>query len=361
MNNEFDIEARRELGNGHWDRKLMNNLVALSNADNYNEAKDEWIATGNIWWDGMGGNYPNWMQHSGKCLCGHIVKYHFHIMNTENGNEDVVGSDHINTYMIRREISLSTGVDAEDITEKQIQEWMNVRIESMKADAWWKTNGEHFTEMFEEVKEYDLRLNVHEKNVVWSSAENKYVFNTRLRKSSKGVATDADYKMSSIVWRWNHPDNSRNQRDGRGYPNDRLWQDLIVFYFKVQMMKEELQAEDTYWENQTQMILEKQSQVVQSNKQKTFEQLCEYYGIPAFDSSWGYNEWSIKFLGDMKRLIASEKELSEKQQATLIKLIVGNSATEKQVAYLRKLGYEGEITTKIQASTLISDLLLQEE
>jgi len=191
--------------------------------------------------------------------------------------------------------------------------------------------------------------------------ENKYVFKTRLRKSSKGVATDEDYKMSSIVWRWNHPDNSRNQRDGRGYPNDRLWQDLVVFYFKVQMMKEELQAEDAYWENQTQMILEKQSQVVQSNKQKTFEQLCEYYGIPAFDSSWGYNEWSIKFLGDMKRLIASEKELSEKQQATLIKLIVGNSATEKQVAYLRELGYEGEITTKIQASTLISDLLLSEE
>ena len=46
----IEIEARRELGTGHWDRKLMKNLVELSVADDYNEAKDEWIATGNIWW-----------------------------------------------------------------------------------------------------------------------------------------------------------------------------------------------------------------------------------------------------------------------------------------------------------------------
>ena len=222
---EIEIQARRELGTGHWDRKLMKNLVDLSIADNYNEAKDEWIATGNVWWDGMSAT-PDWMKHSGSCLCGHGVKYHFHILNTENGNEDVVGSDHINTYMIRREISLSTGVSEELITEEQIKEWMNVRIESMKADAWWKSNGEYFKNMFEEVREYDIRLNVREKNVVWSQSEGKYVYDTILRKKGSGSPLDVDYEMASIVWRWNHPDNSRNQRDGRGYPNEQLMQDL---------------------------------------------------------------------------------------------------------------------------------------
>ena len=29
--------------------------------------KDEWIATGNIWWEGMGGAEPEWLKHAGKC------------------------------------------------------------------------------------------------------------------------------------------------------------------------------------------------------------------------------------------------------------------------------------------------------
>ena len=29
-------------------------MVELSNADNYDDAKHEWIATGEVWWDQVG-------------------------------------------------------------------------------------------------------------------------------------------------------------------------------------------------------------------------------------------------------------------------------------------------------------------
>ena len=42
--------------------------------------------------------------------------------------------------------------------------------------------------------------------------------------------------MASIVWRWNHPDNPRRQRDSkRGTPNDKLMEDLVLF--KINMQK----------------------------------------------------------------------------------------------------------------------------
>ena len=50
----------------------------------YNEAKEEWIATGEVWWAGNE-EVPDWVANSqmgeGKCLCGHIVVYHFQIIN----------------------------------------------------------------------------------------------------------------------------------------------------------------------------------------------------------------------------------------------------------------------------------------
>ncbi len=160
----MNIVAKRELGDGHWDKALMRRMVELSNADNYNEAKDEWIATGDVWWRGNDDNIPNWVTNSrmgvGKCLCGHGVVYHFKIENTSNGNIECVGSDHINTYLIVRKISQDLGVPFDTVTDEQIQEWINVRVKSMKADAWWKANGESFEMMFNYVKEMDLRYNM---------------------------------------------------------------------------------------------------------------------------------------------------------------------------------------------------------
>ena len=47
-------DMKRRLGNGRWDRVLMANMVELSVADNYDEAREEWIATGKCWWSTSG-------------------------------------------------------------------------------------------------------------------------------------------------------------------------------------------------------------------------------------------------------------------------------------------------------------------
>ena len=44
------VQAKRELGNGRAGQALKKNLVLFSEADNYDEAKLEWLATGNVWW-----------------------------------------------------------------------------------------------------------------------------------------------------------------------------------------------------------------------------------------------------------------------------------------------------------------------
>lgn len=241
----MNIVARRELGDGHWDKALMRRMVELSNADNYNEAKDEWIATGDVWWRGNTDHVPDWVANSqmgvGKCLCGHIVVYHFKIENTYNGNIECVGSDHINTYLIMRKISADLGVPVDTVTDEQIQEWINVRVKSMKAEAWWKANGESFEMMFNYVKEMDLRYNM---RVDWDNSFydhdlRKHVPRRNLRKKASGKFASPYYKMASIVWRWNHPENTKRQIETRGYPNDNLMKDLGYFFIQCKTKLEQ--------------------------------------------------------------------------------------------------------------------------
>ena len=234
----MNIVARRELGDGHWDKALMRRMVELSDADNYNEAKDEWIATGDVWWRGNTDHVPDWVASSqmgvGKCLCGHIVVYHFKIENTSNGNIECVGSDHINTYLIMRKISNDLGVPIDTVTDEQIQQWINVRVKSMKAEAWWKANGESFEMMFNYVKEMDLRYNMRLDwdNSYYDADLRKSLPRRNLRKKGSGTFATPYYKMASIVWRWNHPENPKRQIETRGYPNDNLMKDLGYFYIQ---------------------------------------------------------------------------------------------------------------------------------
>jgi hypothetical protein len=233
--------AKRRLGTSHWDRKLVANMVALSVSDNYEDAHQEWIATGDVWWRGRG-DVPSWIQansHPHECLCGHKIVYHFRIQNTENGNEEVVGSDHINSYLIIRAIARETGINANEITEEQIQKWLNVRVKGMKAEAWWKENGEAFERMFNAVKEADLRYNTRVQDWTYDSALAQTIpVYTLIKKKTAGE------EMASIVWRWNHPNNSRAQINSRGYPNDSLMRDLSMFYIKcLTGLNEQLQNE----------------------------------------------------------------------------------------------------------------------
>ena len=238
-----NIVAKRRLGEGRWDRALKRKMVELSVADNYDDAKHEWLATGNVWWSGND-EMPDWVRNSqmgvGKCLCGHVVVYHFEIRNTENGTVECVGSDHINSYLIMRAIAEDKGINIDTITDEQIQEWINVRTKSMKAEAWWKSNGEAFTMMFDAVKELDLHFNIHKRDWYYDYETQQNHRRRVLRKRGEGTYGSPNYKMASLVWRWNHPDNPKAQINTTGFPNDNLMKDLALFYIKREQYQNQL-------------------------------------------------------------------------------------------------------------------------
>ena len=108
---EFEeIMPRRALGEGHWDKRLKQRMTELSVADNYDDCKHEWVVTGETWYIPFGEDarivLPDYHHdHPHECLCGHPIVWHFEIHNTENDNYEIVGSDHIESYLIIREIS----------------------------------------------------------------------------------------------------------------------------------------------------------------------------------------------------------------------------------------------------------------
>tara|TARA_R110000803_G_scaffold86474_1_gene152865 strand:- start:30035 stop:31192 length:1158 start_codon:yes stop_codon:yes gene_type:complete len=245
------IEAKRDLGEGRWDKILKRKMVELSFADTYNEAKDEWETTGKVYKHSHYGQEPDWVQetgHLGYCLCGRNIAYHFQVENTVTGVKEVVGSDHIGSYLIIRQIMKDANLRQEDITDAMVEDWLKVRIQTMKSDAWWKENGEHFNEMFTAIQQLDARINVKNKQYAtkWkaSSQDNEYYMHSALMTRAKGKFGDYGYQMASIVWRWNHLDNSKNQVIKYGYPNDRLWADLNLFYALREVHQATVDKED---------------------------------------------------------------------------------------------------------------------
>ena len=380
---DIEIDVKRALGNGRWDKALKRNMVALSVADNYDDAKHEWVATGNVWYRSLRDDIPEWCAgHQDSCLCGHPVVYHFEIHNTETGDRDCVGSDHINSYLILREIQERTGLSPQDITDDMIDEWIQVRVKTMIKNAWWDNNGEHFTTLFDAVKDFDLRVNVRTIGQTWSSKYKMSIPKTRIRKAGSGTPATTGYKMASIVWRWNHPDNPNNQRDTRGYPTEKLYQDLVIFNFRLKEVKERIEREEKRLadrlvevkiqeeqeKTKQQERLERRNLIVQGLEEKQtdpiFVEVCEYYGVRPFFVEEARSKWEEKFLTDMKRRMVEKKPLSDKQYDKLVSVLTGNNswndipATEKQIAYIIRLGYDGETAglNKGEASELIGTL-----
>tara|TARA_R110002020_G_scaffold53057_3_gene148739 strand:- start:7632 stop:8939 length:1308 start_codon:yes stop_codon:yes gene_type:complete len=426
------IVAKRNLGNGKWDKVLKRRMVELSVADNYEEAKEEWIATGEVWW-GQNDEIPEWVRNSqmgrGKCLCGHIVVYHFEIINTENGIRECVGSDHINTYLIMRAISEEMGLPIDAITDEQIQEWINVRVKSMKQEAWWKESGASFEMMFNAVKEMDLHYNTRTTDWVWDNELNRTEPVKKLVKKGKGNFGTTNYQMASIVWRWNHPDNAKAQINTRGYPNEKLMQDLALFYVtslqkttdfhkykfereqrkvevaeekaelaakrearrlerqlaeeereRVYNLPENVEARRLAKEEHDKMIAEERllqeqrrkkreiqrqkdleaqkikANLVLSEQSQEFDFACANYGIEPFDASLASNNWETTFLVDIKEKMINKRSLSVNQLTKLRDILLRNKPTQKQLEYLKDLGYEGKVTTKKQASEKIKEL-----
>ena len=376
---ETEIIPKRALGNGRWDRKLKERMVSLSKADNYDDAKHEWIATGNVWWDEVGSTPPTYTNgHPYYCLCGHTITYHFEIHNTETDVRECVGSDHINSYLILRAIREETGLTNEQITDEMIDEWVQVRVHALKKNAWWNVHGDHFIEMFEAVKDMDLRVNVRKDGYYYDSTLRMRRPKTFIRKRATGSFGDAGYKMASIVWRWNHPENPKAQINTRGFPNQSLWMDLMKFYLQLEQAEKVVQKEldfektrmDTLKKHDKKQADIKKAQIERREKmvstiediqhEPAFIEACEYFGINPFIPEQGRDSWEENFLKDVKAKMIRGTILTDKQLAKLHSIFNEEKtiaeATEKQKNYLVKLGYEGDLDnlTKDEASNQIT-------
>ncbi len=365
------IEAKRSLGNGRWDKILKRKMVELSFADDYEEAKDEWETTGKVYKHTHYGQEPDWVTdtgHLGYCLCGRNIAYHFQVENTVTGVKEVVGSDHIGSYLIIRQIMKNTNLKQEDITDAMVENWLKNRIQSMKSNAWWEENGEHFNEMFTAIQDLDARINVKDKSLARSHTGGHYM-HSKLMTRAKGKFGDYGYKMASIVWRWNHVDNPKNQVTKYGYPNDRLWADLNLFYAlravhqavvdkenemikrhddmrRVQMERKAKKAEEhrekrrlqnLAWEagreererlakiqeaeNEKLRLMrlerkQKQALAILERVDETFEDMKDYYGFPDYDID-KLQSHEIRSLATIKDMLAVGKPLSKGHLATL--------------------------------------------
>ena len=416
-----EVMPRRSLGAGHWDQRLKRRMVDLSVADNYDDCKHEWIVTGETWYIPFGEGaeiilHHYHHDHPHECLCGHPIVWHFEIENTENGEKQVVGSEHIESYMVIRHLVEDKGYDPTTITEEMIDKWVNERIKSLKAKWWWDLHGEQFEEWFAAIADLDLRVNVRQKGTQWDNQTRRYERQTVIRKRAEGQFGHPNYKMASITWRWNNPNNSRRQIDTRGYPNERLWNDLQIFYVMMQQHQQRIDAEDARRNERLNELAEQDRQAEERNLRRqaenrkfqeeraarneaakineaelegtreqkrlnraiaarmehdaqntVFTDACEYYDIPVFSPQMGQGSWERGFLTDMIRIMGSGKDLSDRQLDRLRNIVVDEPlpATEKQIWYIRKLGGDDieipDNMTRVDASNMIERLKSGEE
>jgi len=376
------IEAKRGLGEGRWDKILKRKMVELSFANTYEEAKDEWETTGKVYKHAHGGQEPDWVketEHLGYCLCGRNIAYHFQVENTVTGVKEVVGSDHIGSYLIIRQIMKTLNLNQEDITDAMVDDWLKSRIQTMKSDAWWEENGEHFNEMFTAIQHLDARINVKDKGWTRKGTNHNgqfYMF-SNLMTRAKGKFGDYGYKMASIVWRWNHADNPKNQVTKYGYPNDRLWADLNLFYAlrtvhqkivadedkvgakytekwlkhqadsakKAEELREKRRLEAIVWEEGraererlarvAELKIERlrrkrlakrreEAKTLFSKKSERFEEMCDYYGIPSKINVDGLDNHALYSITVIKEMLEEGKTLQGSHLRTLKTILGGN-------------------------------------
>lgn len=379
---------------GAFNISLKNKLVELSVADDWTEARKEWKATGNVWYIPMKDDAtevlpePHRSSHPHYCICGHPIAWHFEIENTENKRLEIVGSEHIGFWMVVRHLIENLEIDPEEVTQERVQEWVQESIKSMKAEWWWSQYGEEFEEWFSAIREQDLILNTRRGAQYWDSDTERYEYKKLIRKKGVNTRGTSEFEMPSIVWRWNHPDNTTTaQINTTGYPNRDLWNDLQIFYFnldkhnatiaemqrereeriqdraearRIQREEEERREEERRIRYQEQQEARRLREIEQQRLLDTaFERTCSDWGIVQFTAEDGRDDWEQDFLLKMIDKINSLSYISEKQKLRVIKIInrEDEPATEKQLAYIRSLG--GEPTPylkKREASQMIDEL-----
>jgi len=271
--------------------------------------------------------------------------------------------------MIMRAIASEKNLTENEITDEMIEQWVNVRVESMKKESWWKRKGDSFINMFDAVKELDLRVNVRDTGKrYWDTDLLMKMPVTKIRKRGSGEYGSPNYQMASIVWRWNHPDNPRNQQTTRGYPNDMLQNDLILFYAMRDKAIAEVEAEDSLIDARRNDLRVRANRkalaasMTESRNETIFEDACVNYGIKPFTVDMGVNSWEKNFLSDIRKRIIDNATLSQNQLTTVLRIINSEDnkepATEKQRNFLKALGYGDDTSdlSKREASRLIEQM-----
>lgn len=346
--------------------RLTKPLLARSISDDYEEAKKEWRMTGNIW-RGRPTGHP--CGHVGQCLCGKGIVWHFEIENTNTDELQILGSSCIENWMVLRHLVETKGVDINTITDDMIESWLNGAVNEIKAEWWFKEHGSLWNIMYDAVAEIDLRTNVYVTGNYYDNVTKRYEDRTKIRKRASGKPGDFDYRMASIIWRWNHPDNPKNQQEKYGWPQDRLWEDICILYGRVEAERTRITKEDVEREERISYVemndarkrisdsLRRQN--IENADAVIFEQNCEFYDIPVFDMEMGNSAWEVKFLRDMKRRIINDATLSDRQMEILRGILLNEEpkASIKQVQYLQKLGVTNipEGLTKSDASRMIDE------
>tara|TARA_R110002167_G_scaffold180250_2_gene380467 strand:- start:225 stop:1223 length:999 start_codon:yes stop_codon:yes gene_type:complete len=311
--------------------RLTSKLLALSTADDYEEAKLEWRITGNVWRKSAGHIPDHPSGHNNFCLCGHPIVYHFEIENTKTSTLEIVGSSCISNWMVLRHMSEKLKIDKRTITEKMIEEWKQTAVQTLIKDSWWNENGVDFIKEFKSIADLDLRINVkHTDKKYWDETFKEYRPQTFIRKSSNGTFGHPDYEMASIVWRWNHPDNKKCQKDSRrGIPNERLLNDMSLFYLNIKNIVERVSIEHNIDATRIRNLgnidrhITEQILKVNSNDLEQLEFLrgCIHFGIRPFTTGEATTSWERRFLRDMRRYVREQRRPSMKQIETLIKIL----------------------------------------
>jgi hypothetical protein len=210
------------------------------------------------------------------------------------------------------------------------------RLRNEKSDAWWEENGEDFTEFYEAIQEIDERYSVRYHKRYWNHQTRRYERSTKIAKTSKGSLSN----MASIVWRWNL------QRTTKGYPNPRLWRDIMIMFARLDQFNERMITED---EEKNQRILEiaiaqreaqlayeerirRQEERVKLAEQtreegytekqkKAFTDLCVYYDIPEFNSLMGQHHGERRHISQMKKKMCNDLEPSDVQRKRLFEIL----------------------------------------
>jgi len=358
--------------------RLTSKLLALSKSDDYEEAKLEWRITGNVWRENTVNNdklRSHSCGHPNKCLCGHPIVYHFEIENTLTNVKEIVGSTCIGNWMILRHMSEKLNIPKETITEEMIENWKQEAVQSLVKEAYWKTSkGKAFTFMFNKCKDLDLRINVRNTGKTYfDKTLQKFVNKTEIRKRSSGEYGIDNYEMASIVWRWNHPDNPKAQIRTTGYPNEKLFSDLSLFNMKISEHLEKIEKEDMEFNARLEVLQDAtpkfsralSESILQSKEDREFKRLCESKAIPYFDMSFASNDWEADFIKRMRLRITEGQAVSKKQSDVLVRIVNQRKemATEKQINYLKTLGYKGDfaLLTKNSASKEIDNMIKKKE